>query len=665
MSNKKSQSAGLSQALLNKLKWRRRFVMAGLAVAGVSLSVRAVQLQVVDSQFYVDQGDSRQQRTVEIPAHRGMILDRNGEPLAMSTPVDSIWANPANTLIQQRRFAELAHLLNENGRALQQRLAKSEKGETLTLARGVELEQAKALRKLKLLGGLRLLEAERGYDVVLKKPAKLYAALTREQEGFAALAEITDMTVKQLRERLAAANADGLKFVYLKRHLPPHEAEKVKPYKLAGVNLQREYRRYYPMGEVVSHVLGFTNIDDKGQEGLELAFEDHLRGEPGAKRVMRNLLGDAIGDLELIRPAKPGQDLQLSIDRRVQYLAYRALKSAIQRHDAKSGSVVVLDSRTGEVLAMVNQPGFNPNNRKGLRGGLYRNRAITDVFEPGSTMKPITVAAALDSGEYEPRSLVNTGQGRYKVGDNWVKDVKPYGWMDVSSVIKKSSNVGVSKIALSLEPEYHWGVLDKFGFGQTTGSGFPGETSGYLHNYYSWSEFEQATISFGYGLSVSALQLAQAYAALANDGGIKPISFQKGGIDVPAQPVVSAQTAQQVRTMMRAVVSAEGTAPKAQIAGYTVAGKTGTAHKSSKSGGYERTSYVSIFAGMVPASDPRLVSVIMVNEPQGDYYGGKVAAPMFSQIMGGALRLLNVMPDDRENNRVIAAGAQAQAGASL
>lgn len=563
----------MKQSLDNKLQWRRRLVVAGLALAGLSLAARAVQLQVVDREFYVGQGDARQQRTVEIPAHRGMIVDRNGEPLAMSTPVDSVWANPQDLLKEQRRLSELAKIIGVNAEDLKQRVSR-------------------------------------------------------------------------------AANKE---FVYLRRHLPPHIAQAALDLKLPGVGLQREYRRYYPTGEVTAHLLGFTNIDDRGQEGLELAFDDWLEGQSGAKRVMRDRLGRPIEDIELIRPASPGQDLQLSVDRRVQYLAYRALKSAVTRLKAKSGSVVMLDAKTGEVIAMVNQPGFNPNSRKGLKGSHYRNRAITDVFEPGSTMKPLTVAAALESGKYQPRSLVNTGPGYMMVGSNTVRDVKNYGWLDVAGVIKKSSNVGVSKIALDMEAEYHWEMLSKFGFGQGTGSGFPGETSGYLHNYYSWSEFEQATIAFGYGLSVSALQLAHAYTALANDGLVYPVSFQKGGLEVEPQQVISATAARQVRKMMRAVVSDEGTAPKARVAGYTVAGKTGTVHKNSKDGGYEESSYVSLFAGIAPATDPRFVTVVVINEPQGKHFGGQVSAPVFSEIMGGALRLLDVMPDDLPDNQRIAA----------
>lgn len=646
----------LPPELLKKLTWRRRLVMLLLLLAAAVLLYRAVYLQFTNQRFYLDKGSSRQQRTVEIPANRGMIVDRNGELMAMSAPVDSIYANPVNTLMRQRQLAELAHLTGQDVNKLQQRLSVAEAGKALFLLGNVRAETVRALREIHLPGGILVEETESGYNVSLRRPDTFYTALQQEQQGFAELATVSGYSQQQLRDKLAQAYAEGLRFVYIKRHMPPHEAARIKPYKLAGVGLQREYQRYYPMGEVVAHLLGFTHhIEGNGQEGLELAFDDYLSGQPGAKRVMRNRLGDVIGDLELIRPARPGQDLQLSIDRRVQYLAYRALKSAIQRHQAKSGSVVTLDVQTGEVLALVNQPGFNPNNRKGLRGSQYRNRAITDVFEPGSTIKPITVAAALESGQYQPRTLVNTGKGELRLGENLVKDVRAYGWLDVAGVIKKSSNVGVSKIALSLPPEYHWSVLNHFGFGQSTGSGFPGETSGYMHNYDRWSEFEQATIAFGYGLSVSALQLAQAYAALGNDGQLVPVSFQKGGAGLAPHRVVSAQTAQQVRQMMRAVVSDEGTAPAARVAGYTVAGKTGTVHKNSQRGGYEEKAYVSLFAGMAPALQPRLVTVVMLNEPQGDYFGGKVAAPVFAQVMGGALRLLDVAPDDLSGARILTA----------
>lgn len=553
------------KALHKQWAWRRRVVLIGLAIAGVCLVLRAVQIQVLDRDFYVGQGDARQQRTVPLPAHRGMIVDRNGEPLAMSTPVDSVWANPADIAEAQHRLAELAGLLG--------------------------------------------------------------------------------VSVETLRERIARGK--GREFVYLKRHLPPHIAQAAMDLNLPGVALQREYHRYYPTGEVSGHLLGFTNIDDMGQEGIELAFNEWLSGKVGAKRVMRDRLGRTIADLEQIRPARPGRDLSLSIDRRVQYLAYRALKSTVRRFDAKAGSLVLLDATTGELIALANQPGFNPNSRRGLVGSSYRNRAVTDVFEPGSTLKPLTVAAALESGSIDIDSRFATSPGYLRVGNNDVRDSRDFGTLDPAGVIMKSSNVGAAKIALSMEADFFWEVLTRFGFGQPTGSGFPGETNGYLHGYHTWSEFEQATISFGYGLSSSALQLARAYSALANDGLLYPVTFQRGGAEgVSPERVVSPEVAGQVRDMMGLVVSREGTAYQARIPGYTVAGKTGTAYKYSRSGGYDRDRYTSVFAGMAPANDPRFVAVVMIDEPQGKHYGGEVAAPIFADVVGDALRLFNVPPDD-------------------
>lgn len=545
--------------------WRRRAVLLGLVLAGLCLVLRAVQVQVLDRDFYVGQGDARQQRTVPLPAHRGMILDRNGEPLAMSTPVDSVWANPEDIAEAQHRLGDLAGLI--------------------------------------------------------------------------------DVPVDTLRERIARAK--GREFVYLKRHLPPHVAQAAMDLNLPGVALQREYHRYYPTGEVSGHVLGFANIDDMGQEGIELAFNDWLSGQPGAKRVIRDRLGRTVADLEQIRPASPGRDLTLSIDRRVQYLAYRALKSTVQRFDAKAGSLVLLDVTTGELIALANQPGFNPNRRRGLVGSSYRNRAVTDVFEPGSTMKPLTVAAALEAGTIGVDSKLRTSPGYLRVGNNDVRDSRDFGVLDPAGVIMKSSNVGAAKIALTMESEFFWDVLTRFGFGQPTGSGFPGETSGYLHGYHTWSEFEQATISFGYGLSASSLQLARAYSALANDGLLHPVTFQKTGAgDARPERVLSAGVAQQVRDMMRSVVSREGTAYQASIPGYSVAGKTGTAYKYSRSGGYDQDRYTSVFAGMAPVGDPRFVAVVMIDEPQGKHYGGEVAAPAFAEVVGDALRLFNVPPDE-------------------
>ncbi len=543
---------------------RRTFV---LSVFGVMMGVliwRAYDLQILRKDFLRDHGDARSVRVVNIPAHRGMISDRNGEPLAISTPVYSIWTIP-NQLLQS----------------------------------GKEITQ---------------------------------------------LAELLKIESKELKELLIARK--GRQFVYLKRHVTPEIEQKIMSLELPGVYRQREYKRYYPAAEVTAHLVGFTNIDDQGQEGLELAYNEWLNGKDGKKRVLKDRLGRVIENIESIEPAANGKDLQLSIDRRIQYLAYRELKKAVAYHKARSASLVMLDAKTGEVVAMVNQPSYNPNNRNGLKSDHFRNRTVTDVFEPGSTMKPFTIAAALESGKYEANTPIATAPGFFKVGTHTIRDAKNYGELNLATVIKKSSNVGATKIALSLEPEYFWKILSKVGFGQPTGSGYPGESSGRLDGYNNWSEVELATLSFGYGLSVTALQLAQAYNVLAADGLLLPISFSKVTGKITARRVLSKNVAQQVRTMMEAVVKPGGTGKLASVIGYRVAGKTGTVHKSTR-GGYAEDRYRSVFAGMAPASDPKLVMVVMVDEPkQGQYYGGQVAAPVFSKVMDGSLRLLNLSPDN-------------------
>jgi cell division protein FtsI (penicillin-binding protein 3) len=427
---------------------------------------------------------------------------------------------------------------------------------------------------------------------------------------------------------------------------------------IPGISLQREYRRYYPAGEVTSHVLGFTNIDDSGQEGLELAYNSWLKGLPGSKRVLKDRLGRVIENIESISTPDPGKQLVLSIDRRVQYLAYRELKTAVNRYKARAGTLIMLDVTTGEIIAMVGQPSYNPNNRTGLKSGNYRNRALTDVFEPGSTLKPFTIAAALESGLYDLETTVDTRPGFFKVGDHIIRDHRNYGVIDLPTIIKKSSNIGASKIALSLEPQDFWTTLARVGFGQTTGSGFPGEVSGFLNSYNNWSEVEQATMSFGYGMSVTALQLAQAYMAFATDGMMLPVSFLKVTEPVSASRVFSASVARQVRGMLEAVVQKGGTGYRASIEGYRVSGKTGTVHKT-VAGGYSEDRYLSLFAGMAPASNPRLIAVVIIDEPQGEqYYGGLVAAPVFSNVMAGALRLLDIPPDNLPalNGQIIAGG---------
>ncbi len=553
---------------------RRRLVL-GLFLLGMAVLVgRAVELQVFEHDFLRRMGDARQTRTIAIPAHRGRILDRNGELLAVSTPVDSIWVNP-----------------------------------------------------------------------------QLFPATP---DNLAALGQALGIATARLRQRLAR-HADK-EFLYLRRHLNPDVARQVLALGLPGVNAQREYRRYYPMGEVFSHVVGFNDIDDHGQAGLEKAFDDWLTGRPGLKRVLRDRRGHIIDDLALLRPAQPGKDLRLSLDARIQYVAYRELSRAVRRHRAKSGSIVVLDPRSGEILAMANQPGFNPNNRRELGDpARYRNRAVTDLFEPGSTAKPFTIAAALESGRFRPDSMVDTAPGHYRVSGFPIRDKHNLGKIDLATIIAKSSNVGASKLAMSIEPEQLWSVFHRVGFGQNTGSGFPGEAGGVLRDYTRWYPLDRATLSFGYGFAVTALQLASAYGVLADDGRYRPPTFIKGQGSNAVEQVLRPRTARLVRRMMEGVVSPQGTGYRAAVPGYAVAGKTGTA-KVAVRGGYARDRYIAAFAGMAPADAPRLVVVVVIHEPgAGQFYGGQVAAPVFSRVMAEALNILNVPPDDLDS--VPAAGS--------
>jgi cell division protein FtsI (penicillin-binding protein 3) len=460
------------------------------------------------------------------------------------------------------------------------------------------------------------------------------------------LARVLKLPLAELERKLGARM--GKEFVYLQRHLTPELAEQVMALALPGVSLQREYRRYYPLGEVSAHVVGFTNIDDVGQEGIELMMEAQLRGAPGSKRVIKDRLGRIVENVESIHEPRPGQELALSLDRRIQYLAYRELLAAVQRHKAKAGSAVVLDIQTGEVLAMVNQPAYNPNNRKVLNTARLRNRAVTDVFEPGSTVKPFTIATALESGKYQPTTIIDTSPGSLRLANFTIRDHQNYGKIDLSTVIQKSSNVGASRIALSLEPRLLWDHFVRFGFGYDTSSGFPGESAGLMNAYQDWGKAEQATVSYGYGLSVTTLQLTRAYAALASGGVSRPVSFFKLAPDgIPeGTRVISHEVAQAVTTMLERVVHQGGTGTRAAVPGYRVAGKTGTSRKVGSSG-YSEDNYIAVFAGFAPASRPRLAMVVMVDRPDsGEYYGGIVAAPVFSSVMAGALRLMDIAPDD-------------------
>ena len=549
----------------------RLLVVVGIvfAVAAVMLW-RAVDLHVLNKDFLQSQGNARYMRTMPVAAHRGVITDRNGDPLAVSTPVDSVWINPAEFLTSRTSWNKLTKLLS----------LKTDKVERLVMRRS-----------------------------------------KRE-------------------------------FVYLKRHIRPELAEKVAALNIAGVYLQREYRRYYPAGEVAAHVLGFTNIDDVGQEGLELAYNDWLRGKSGRKMVIKDRLGRTIKHVESVQAAQPGKDLTLSIDRRLQYLAYRELKRAVVQYKAKSASAVILDVKTGEVLAMVNQPSYNPNNRSKLKNSYLRNRAVTDVFEPGSTIKPFTVAAALESGKFKENSVVNTSPGYFRIGKYVVQDVKNYGRINLATILSKSSNIGASKLALTISAKNLNNVHSRLGFGFTTGSGFPGEVGGIINLPTEKQLVERATLSYGYGISVTPLQLARAYAVIANDGVMPNVSFIRVNEPQNETKVLPAKYARQIRKMLEGVVSKKGTGSRAAVSGYRISGKTGTVKKAS-AGGYSDDSYVAVFAGMAPASNPQLAMVVTINEPRGDvYYGGKVAAPVFSKVMSGALRLMDIAPDDISDKSV-------------
>lgn len=542
---------------------RVMLVMTFFVLAATSLIARAVHLQVLNKDFLNQQADSRHLRTEKISAHRGSIVDRNGEPLAISTPVDSIWANPKELVAAVDRVPELAKALQIDSQLLMRRITQS---------------------------------------------------MDKE-------------------------------FLYLRRHLNPEQAQQVLALKLPGVNVLREYRRYYPAGEVAGHLVGFTSVDDDGQEGLELEFNHWLSGESGSKRVLKDRLGRSVENVESIRPPHHGKDLRASIDLRLQYLAYRALKSAIQLHKAESGSIVVLDVKTGEVLAMVNQPTYNPNDRAQYSAERYRNRAITDIFEPGSSIKPLVLAAALESGRYRPGSTVDTSPGFVVVGPKKIEDRTNLGRVSLTTVLSRSSNVGVTKVAMSLEPDQLWSTMTHFGLGSLTASGFPGESAGLLTHYNHWQEISQATLAYGYGVSVTPLQLAQAYAAIGNNGRLRPVSLI--ALDTPneGERILSSETSVAIRRMMEAVVNPGGTGTKAGITGYRVAGKTGTAWKFA-AGGYSHDKYLSIFAGLAPASDPRLAAVVIIDEPTGDlYYGSDVAAPVFADVIAESLRLMAVPPD--------------------
>lgn len=542
----------------------RLLVLGGfLALCATGLLARAAYMQVVTRDFYQDQGDARFLREVPIAATRGDIVDRNGEPLAISTPMVSLWVHPKSLAAARDRIPELAAAVGLDARAL---------------------------------------------------------------------------------EESVLARADR-EFMYLRRRMTPEAADAVIARRIPGVNSMREFRRFYPSGEMFAHVVGTTNVDDRGQEGLEKLYDTWLLGVPGSKRIIRDRLGQVVETIEETRAAKPGSTLQLSLDRRIQFLAHRELKAAIFEHSASSGSMVIVDVTNGEVLAMANYPSFNPNAPEPDQG-VRRNRAVTDLFEPGSVVKAFTVAAGLESGKFKADTLIDTHPGTLPVANHIVRDVRDFGIIDPTRLLTKSSNVAATRIALELENEHLVDMFARFGFGQPTGSQFPGEVAGYMPSAKGLGLVEKATLSYGYGLSVNALQLAQSYAALANGGRFRPATFlRNGNADVAERALLDPEIARQVTAMLETVTGPEGSGQKAVVPNYRVAGKTGTAKRAVR-GGYEK-SYVSVFAGLVPVSRPRLAAVIVINDPRGgSYYGGQVAAPVFGRVMDDALRLLNVPPDN-------------------
>jgi cell division protein FtsI (penicillin-binding protein 3) len=540
--------------------WRARAVLLLLLLGMAVLTGRTLYLQGIHNEFLQAKGESRYARVLEVPATRGRITDRSGNMLAVSTPVNSIWAIPAD-----------ASQLNPG-----------------------QLRQ---------------------------------------------LAQLLGMNVGEINARLA----NGRDFVFLKRQVPPELANEVAALNLPGIHQQSEYRRYYPNGEVMAHMLGFTSVEDRGQEGIELTFEQILAGQAGSRRVVKDRRGQVVEDVESIRLPRDGEDVALAMDAKIQYLAYTALREAVVQHRAKAGSIVVVDVQTGEVLALVNAPTFNPNNRAHLTGAQLRNRVFTDAFEPGSIMKPFIAGMALESGKFRASSPIDTNGGRMSIGKWTIHDTHPYDSLTVAEVIQKSSNVGAARIALEFDPTHMWGLYNQLGFGSQLKLGFPGEASGNMRPAQSWKPIEQATMSYGHGISVTLIQIARAYLAFARDGELVPLSLTR--VDTPPQitKVFSPKVAQEVRTMMETVVNPGGTATRAQVAGYRVAGKTGTAYKS-EGGRYVRK-YVSSFVGFAPVSNPRLVVAVMIDEPSVDHFGGTVAAPVFAKVVEGSLRTLGVAPD--------------------
>jgi cell division protein FtsI (penicillin-binding protein 3) len=564
MQTGKKDRQSRTKCFIHPKQWRIWLILIGMGLCFLALIIRLVDLTILNRSFLVKQGQMRTARKVEIPAYRGMITDRNDQPLAISTPVDSVWINPALFHPEGQQLAQLVENLQVSAKDIQQ------------------LIHAQANRN----------------------------------------------------------------FIYLKRGNPPEITEKIAALKIPGVFFQREYKRYYPEGEVTAHLIGLTNVDDHGQEGLEMAYDQWLAGTPGKKQVIKDRLGNIISEVALLKKPEQGKNLVLSIDKRIQYAAYQALKTSVEQFQAEGGSVVVIDAKTGEVLAMVNQPSYNPNNRPTQHDGRYRNRAVTDMFEPGSTIKTFTIALALASGKYHPDTIIDTRPGWMTVGGYRISDDDNFGVINLGDVLAKSSNIGATRIMMSLPPHAHWDLLHNAGFGELTESHFPGEASGRLHEQRVWRPSEVATLAYGYGLAVTTLQLAHAYTLFADGGILRPLSLLKV-TDVPAgKQVLPPQIAAQTLSLLEKVVQNgdHHTGVRAQVPGYRVGGKTGTSYIAGPHG-YDKHNYNSSFVGIAPLSNPRLVIAVMIRQPHGGHMGALVSAPVFSKVMSESLRILNILPD--------------------
>ncbi len=565
-------SDSLTRKSQTYIAWRFYLILMFIFLTVSGLIFRVYDLSILDQHFLRAQGDERVLRLVSAPSIRGMIMDRNGFPLAVSTLVYSIWMNPQEFYPLDEDLTQLSKLTHTKSKNI------------LSLAK---------------------------------------------------------QNMKRKRE-----------FVYLARGMSPELANQIKALNIPGIYLQQEYRRYYPEGEMMAHVIGFTNVDDHGQEGLELGYNQWLSGEAGKKWVTKDRLGRVISDVQMVQDQKPGHDLILSIDRRIQYLAYRELLAGVLDNKAVSGTAIVMDVKTGEILAMVNVPSFNPNNRQGVNRESLRNRAVTDIFEPGSTIKAFTMTSALESGLYTPDSLIDTSPGWMRVGHNVVKDEKDNGILSIPQILQFSSNMGVAKIVLSLPPDQLWSVLHRVGFGEETGIGFPGEQSGVLIHHQPWGQFILATLAFGYGMSATALQLTHAYSVLAANGDKLPLSLIKVDQPVKGQTVLKPEITRQILLLLESVFQKGGTAATISVPGYRMAAKTGTVHILG-AGGYQKHRYNSYFVGIAPLTHPRFVVTVIINDPRGKhYYGGQVSGPVYQKIMEGTLRIMDVPPDAADTSNI-------------